>query len=78
MHFLVSPTVVRILTDTGMMSTLFIGPQDYVFRWEDNMEWMIGLLVGFVISSVVLLVFRRSRLDYEPVTMNELKSKTMD
>jgi hypothetical protein len=44
--------------DTGMMATLFIGPQDYVFRWKDHTQLFmgVGIGVGLLLSLVVLVV----------------------
>jgi hypothetical protein len=70
--------------DTGMMSTLFIGPQDYVFHWEDHIQTMIGIGVGILIASILSLCYIMTRggkaasTSYEPVAMNELKSKAVD
>ena len=66
--------------DTGMMSTLFIGEPDYVFKWKDHVELLTGLGVGVLVSSVLLLgyfeLFRKK--PYSPVAMNKLKSKVQD
>lgn len=61
------------------MSTLFIGPQDYVFYWEDHAQLLMGLGVGVALASVILLAFvTTNKKPYTPVAMNELKSKAMD
>ena len=69
--------------DTGMMSTLFIGPPDWVFRWEEHQPMFIGLMIGMVIASALMVVVLGRKTDaaekaYQPVTMNEIKSKAMD
>jgi FtsP/CotA-like multicopper oxidase with cupredoxin domain len=68
--------------DTGMMSTLFIGPQDYVFRWEDHIQLLAGVATGVLLTSILLLgyfaVIQKKAKPYTPVAMNELKSKTVD
>ena len=70
-----------------MMSTLFIGPPDWVFRWEEHQSLFVGILVGMTLASLVttLLLGRRKNNTktaveqaYQPVTMNEIKSKAMD
>ena len=73
--------------DTGMMSTLFIGPQDYVFRWNDHLPLIRGIAVGIIVASVILYIQCTVRktfggtstsANYEAVAMNELKSKALD
>ncbi|CAB9517969.1 Multicopper oxidase mco [Seminavis robusta] len=69
--------------DTGMMSTLFIGPPDYVFRLEENLPLLIGVAVGMVFAGVIFVVMGCRNGDqqtvYRPVaTMNELKVKAQD
>lgn len=65
-----------------MMSTLFIGPQDWVFRWKDHEPLLIGLVVGMIVSGFAVYMFldKRRRLGepYEAVVMNEIKSKVLD
>jgi len=62
--------------DTGMMSTLFIGPQDEFFEWREHLELL--LIAGVIIlgSLVLCLAYRlyvcSEMTAYEPVTMNEL------
>lgn len=78
--------------DTGMMATLFIGKQDWVFRLEEHIQWIVGIVIGVVWSGVIMY-FHASRkrknefaLDgrkddassYTPVSMNELKAKVID
>lgn len=74
--------------DTGMMATLFIGPPDYVFHWEDHWQLIVGLAVGAFVSISLLLAvscFRsesersvKEYYQYSVVAMNELKKKTFD
>jgi FtsP/CotA-like multicopper oxidase with cupredoxin domain len=66
--------------DTGMMATLFIGEQDWVFRAKDHIQWIIGCMIGTVFSSVglILHVRREKKRVYSAVAMNELKSKATD
>lgn len=67
--------------DTGMMATLFIGEKDWVFRWKEHVQWIVGCIVGTVLSSVGLMIYVRrekNSLYYSVVGMNELKSKTID
>jgi FtsP/CotA-like multicopper oxidase with cupredoxin domain len=69
--------------DTGMMSTLFIGEQDWVFRLEHHISWIMGLGAGVVLASALCWLYSKKRTNvvvapYEPVVMNELKSKAMD
>lgn len=68
--------------DTGMMSVLFIGPQDFVFLWKDHQELFLGVGAGIVLAAVALLLLRRQtgRKDdaYQAVAMNELKAKVVD
>lgn len=71
--------------DTGMMSTLFIGPEDYVFRWKDNEQWIFGIVAGCVVSLVLIIAYNligygsKKRIgSYEAVAMNELKAKAQD
>jgi hypothetical protein len=67
-----------------MMATLFIGPPDYVFRIEEHIPLIFGLVAGMGLSSLLLLLVNRIRNKggvgkaYEPVAMNELKSKAID
>jgi FtsP/CotA-like multicopper oxidase with cupredoxin domain len=71
--------------DTGMMSTLFIGPQDYIFHWRDHIPLLMGVAAGMALASIIILCtyFYYTRwgeptLPYEAVAMNELKSKAVD
>lgn len=74
--------------DTGMMSTLFIGPPDEIFEWRDHIQLMIGVAVGTILGAILLLVginTCRSESEksmkeyyYSVVAMNDLKSKTLD
>jgi hypothetical protein len=68
--------------DTGMMSTLFIGPPDWVFRWEEHQPLFIGLVMGMLLAGVLILVLmprpKSGEEAYQAVTMNEVKSKAMD
>ena len=65
--------------DTGMMSTLFIGPPDYVFRLEEHFQLFVGLAVGMVIVALVGMIFTpKNNNDYSAIVMNDLKSKVMD
>ena len=65
--------------DTGMMATLFIGPQDYVFHWQDHLQLLLGVCAGVLVSGLMVLAYLVTRKDtYEPVAMNELKSKVND
>lgn len=68
--------------DTGMMSTLFIGPQDYVFHFEDHMQTIFGICFGILFAAIVSIVLSLRKgekaVSYEPVAMNELKSKAVD
>jgi FtsP/CotA-like multicopper oxidase with cupredoxin domain len=66
--------------DTGMMSTLFIGPPDKVFDWREHLELLLISGVTVLGSLVVFLTYRLACLSkaYEPVSMNELKSKVRD
>ena len=70
--------------DTGMMATLFIGPPDYVFRIEEHLPLILGLVAGMGLAGLLFLIVNRLRnirgisTTYEPVVMNELKSKAID
>lgn len=67
--------------DTGMMSVLFIGPQDFVFVWKDHEPLIIGITVGIVlagIASVLLRLAKKKVEPYEAVAMNEMKAKALD
>jgi hypothetical protein len=74
--------------DTGMMSTLFIGPPDVIFHWQDHIPLLAGIAIGVVVGVSLIMAFVtvcRSESEqsmkeyyYSVVTMNELKSKTMD
>jgi CBS-domain-containing membrane protein len=70
-----------------MMSTLFIGPPDWVFRWEEHRPMFIGLIIGMLLAGVaVYYVMTKIRqrhgvvvAPYEAVVMmNEMKSKALD
>jgi hypothetical protein len=65
-----------------MMSTLFIGPPDWVFRWEEHRSLWIGLAVGMLIAGVavyVVMTKKQHRIPpYEAVVMNEMKAKAID
>jgi FtsP/CotA-like multicopper oxidase with cupredoxin domain len=67
--------------DTGMMATLFIGHPDYIFRFKDHASLILGLIIGGLATSMLLLSYFRSinnREAYSQVAMNELKSKAQD
>jgi len=66
--------------DTGMMSTLFIGKKDWVFRLEEHIQWILGIVAGVGLTTIALLVYvkRDGRDMYSVVNMNEIKAKTMD
>lgn len=66
--------------DTGMMSTLFIGEPDFVFRFEDHGLLLFACAVGMIVGVSVMLVRNRkiSTVGYEAVALNELKSKAQD
>jgi hypothetical protein len=74
--------------DTGMMATLFIGKQDWVFRLEEHIQWIVGILIGIIGTSILIMFVYISRVRkggkdadttlYSAVSMNELKSKVMD
>lgn len=68
--------------DTGMMSTLFIGPPDEVFVWREHLELLLSAGVAILGTGVVLLAWRlyswKQNVSYAPVTMNDLKSKARD
>ncbi|KAG7347238.1 cupredoxin [Nitzschia inconspicua] len=74
--------------DTGMMGTLFIGPPDEIFEWRDHIPLMIGIGIGILAGMALMLVgiklFRAESEQsmkeyyYSVVTMNEIKSKTLD
>lgn len=69
--------------DTGMMSTLFIGPPDWVFRWADHQSLFMGLMLGMAMASALTVMLLGRKTDaaekaYQPVTMNEIKSKVLD
>lgn len=64
--------------DTGMMTTLFIGPPDWIFRLEEHVQWIAGVLVGIFLAVLFVAFKRETRVDYSPVSMNEVKSKAMD
>ena len=64
--------------DTGMMSTLFIGEEDFVFRLKDHMQWIVGSAIGVIVSFLFFHFFTKKSRDYSAVSMNELKSKARD
>jgi len=70
--------------DTGMMSTLFIGtPELLVWDYlERHSELLVGMALGLVVLAAILCVrsffVATSPPRYEPVVMNELKSKAVD
>ena len=71
--------------DTGMMSTLFIGPQDWVFRLEELLPLLIGVAAGMVLAAILFWVVAGNqhvtghKEVYAPVaTMNEMKVKVQD
>jgi len=73
--------------DTGMMATLFIGPQDFsLWRWREEIALaMLGLGVGLVAATLGLCCWLRRgggaarSHDYSAVAaMNDLKSKAVD
>merc|ERR1712232_98605 len=76
--------------DTGMMSTLFIGPQDFSWwRWkDDNIHRLFGISLGIIIGFGVWLLgirlcCRQNQTTHHHAytavaTMTGLKSKVMD
>ena len=68
--------------DTGMMSTLFIGPQQTKFDWRNHVQLILGIGAGVVGTSVVLVAayfaMQSEKRTYGAVAMNELKSKAVD
>ena len=64
--------------DTGMMSTLFIGEEDFVFRLKDHKQWIVGSAIGVIVSFLFFHFFMKENRDYSAVSMNELKSKARD
>lgn len=63
------------------MSTLFIGPKDKIFRLSDHAQLLLGVSMGVAAGVFLVLVavyFARKEKEYEPVVMNELKSKAVD
>ena len=75
--------------DTGMMATLFIGPPDYVFHWEDHWQLIVGLVIGALVGMALLWTSIsyikaegdrsvRDYYQYSVVAMNDLKRKTFD
>jgi len=75
--------------DTGMMATLFIGPPDYVFHWEDHWQLILGLVIGALVGMSLLWTSIsclkaegdrtvRDYYQYSVVAMNDLKKKTFD
>ena len=68
-----------------MMSTLFIGPPDWVFRWEEHRPLFLGLILGMLVAGVAVyyMMSKKRRhvvvAPYEAVVMmNEMKSKALD
>ena len=67
--------------DTGMMSTLFIGEQDFVFDWREHQKLLIGAVFGLILAGVFgwCSSSATKRKDmYAAVALNELKSKAQD
>lgn len=67
--------------DTGMMSTLFIGDEYFVFKWQEYKELLAGLAFGMLMTGIILLAVssaREGKQPYERVVMNEMKSKAVD
>ena len=69
--------------DTGMMSTLFIGPPDWVFRWEEHRPMFLGLAAGMLLAGILAMLLmpkgpKSGEEAYQAVAMNEIKSKAMD
>lgn len=71
--------------DTGMMSTLFIGPPDFTFsRWKDeNIDVVLGMSVGLAVLVLGVLLCsigsKKANQEYVAVSaMNDLKSKAVD
>lgn len=62
------------------MATLFIGPPEKVFRWEDHLQFCIGVGIGFLVASALLFAYFVTLGDknYEAIAMNDLKSKALD
>merc|ERR1712154_730436 len=74
--------------DTGMMSTLFIGKQDYVFDWKEHQQLFLGAGIGMLLAGILVLIHSRvvvesnknnnkkknHNKEYSPVALNELKS----
>jgi FtsP/CotA-like multicopper oxidase with cupredoxin domain len=42
--------------DTGMMSTLFIGMPDQVFRWKDHSQLLMGVAIGVGVILLAMLI----------------------
>jgi hypothetical protein len=65
-----------------MMSTLFIGYPDVIFSWSDHRQLLVGTAIGIFVTTMLLSAFvylkRRETVNFEPVAMNELKSKAID
>ena len=67
--------------DTGMMATIFIGDEDFVFRWQDHKELLAGITCGVLLTAIVLIALRSVREEKQPydrVVMDEVKAKAMD
>ena len=65
--------------DTGMMSTLFIGPPDWVFHWRDHVQLLGGMGMGILLSGLLLfLVVALRKEPTEAEEMKKLKSKALD
>jgi hypothetical protein len=73
--------------DTGMMATLFIGPPDVLFKWQDHIPLLTGIAIGVVVVVLIMgaISMLRSETEesmkvyYHSVSaMNTIKSKTLD
>lgn len=69
--------------DTGMMSVLFIGPQDFVLAkyCKEHPELFVGVSLGVLLAAVLIFVLfgkEKKEESYAAVSMNELKAKAMD
>jgi len=66
-----------------MTATLFIGPQDEIFDWKDQIPLLLGVLGGMAGTTIILLLLvwlhiRSEKKPYAAVAMIELKSKAID
>ena len=64
-----------------MMATIFIGDEDFVFRWQDHKELLAGITCGVLLTAIVLITLRSVREEKQPydrVVMDEVKAKAMD